>query len=140
MESEPTTCHFLCLPTKTRLQFYANTDIGGRIIEVPNIPIIQTSCGVQCFRIYSTNPTDRELVCRLECQDDEKLERLSPAEVPPHKPPRTWSYIPGPIIYSMPSARGNLTSSVEPVKRRRCFSVHGLFCLKRVCRQTRVGT
>lgn len=40
----------------------------------------------------------------------------------------------------MPSRLGGPSNSAELVKRRRCFSVHGLFGLTSVCRQIRADT
>ncbi|KAJ4986063.1 hypothetical protein SVAN01_08436 [Stagonosporopsis vannaccii] len=139
-EPRSKTCHFLRLPTEIRLQIYAYTDIGGHTIEVLNLPIIQTSKGVQCFRTYSTNPIDHELVYRLECPDDEHSVKPSPAEAP-LKPLRSRGYLSGSITCGMPRPRaGTSYCSAEPAKRRRCFSVHGLFALTSVCQQIRTDT
>ncbi|KAF2632452.1 hypothetical protein BU25DRAFT_487943 [Macroventuria anomochaeta] len=133
-----TICHFLRLPTEIRLQIYAYSDIAGHTIEVLNLPIIQTSRATQCYRTYSTNPIDHELVYRLESKDDNHY-----GKKPQPKPTRNWGYS-GPAICVMPrsgrTSPSELSSSSEPTKRKRCFSVHGLFSLTSVCRQTRADT
>ncbi|KAJ8106461.1 hypothetical protein OPT61_g9522 [Boeremia exigua] len=70
-DNKATTCHFLRLPTEIRLQIYAYADLGGHTIEVLHLPVIKIAQAKQCFRTYSSNPVDRELVYRLECANDQ---------------------------------------------------------------------
>lgn len=82
---------------------------------------------MQCYRTYSTDPTDHRLLFRVELKEDEKYEKGTKITSASR---RKW-LSPG---RTSPS---ELTSSSEPAKRVRCFSVHGLFGLTSVCKQTR---
>lgn len=125
--SEPGICHFLRLPIEIRLQIYTYTHIGGHTIEVLNLPIIQTSRGTQCYRTYSANPIDHQLLYRLKLKEDERY--INRTQIISTSRRRWLS--PG---RTSPSEQ---SSSSELAKRKRCFSVYGLFSLSSVCRQTR---
>lgn len=120
-----------------RLQIYGYTDLVGHTIEVLNLPILQTSQGTQCYRIYNSSPIDHELVYRLERHNDEPYR-----EVQPTSKSYSQSHFPAPPgvhVCRMPRP-GRLGRSTEPIKRKRCFSAHGLFSLTSVCRQVRAET
>lgn len=132
----PKPCHFLRLPVEIRLQIYAYTDIGGHTIEVLNLPIVRTSECTQCYRTYSNNPIDHELVYRLESDVDEEYKKRLATE--PLLPLGPATYV---TQMARPWRTGWITrSSSHPTNRKRCFSVHGLFGLTSVCRQIRADT
>lgn len=109
------------------MEIYAYTNIGGNTIEVLSLPTVQTSCGAQCYRTWSTDPIEHRLLFRIELKENEKVAKRSNVTSTPR---RRW-LVPG---RTSPS---ELTSSSGPPKRRRCFSVYGLFSMASVCRQTR---
>lgn len=109
------------------MQIYSYTDIGGNTIEVLCLPTVQTSCGTKCYRTYSTDLVEYQLLYRVELKEDEKYEKGTEITSTSR---RRW-LAPGRTSSSA------LTSSSNPLKRKRCVSVHGLFSLASVCRQTR---
>ncbi|KAF3031677.1 hypothetical protein E8E12_002574 [Didymella heteroderae] len=123
----PDMCQFQRLPTEMRMRIYSFTDIGSNTIEVLNLPTIQTSCGLQCYHTYSTDPVERRLLYRVELKEDEKYDKVTEVT---SASKRKW-------LTPRQTRPSELSGSSKPAKRRRCFSVHGLFSLTSVCRQTR---
>ncbi|KAF2997558.1 hypothetical protein E8E13_000842 [Curvularia kusanoi] len=127
----PEICHFLRLPAELRLKIFAFTETRGNIIEVLNLPTVEIGQITQCYRTYSTNPTEHRLLYRLEPNADGEPETAS-ASTQTKSGLGSWrKYVP------KPTSTGR-SQKLEKVKR--CFSVHGLFVLPKVCRQVREDT